>query len=550
MRLTAPLLAATMMAGLSACAATPEPVASAPASDIEVPEGSPKLLVVISVDQLSSQLMTEYLPRMSGGLKRVATMGTTFVNGYQAQSATETCPGHSTILTGSFPARSGIVANDWYDFSTGGDYEVYCSEDVARRGEWGDRDVISPEHLLVPTLGTYLKRVDPRSRNIAIAGKDRSAVMLGGHDADQRWWLSEDGWSTDLDAPAPDVVTSATLTLRGMIEQGSAGLEVPEYCASKPDVVLEGRGPIGDDTLGWAPGDRMDFMMSPAQDGAVLALGAALIDDMELGRDDTPDVVSLGLAATDYIGHKYGPQSGEMCLQMFALDRNLDGFFKLLDQRGLDYAVVLTADHGGQPIPERLALQGIEAERVDGTINRRARAKVTEVLDLPENWVAGGYPGDIYINPEIEASRRGDAIARLAAAYREDRQVGAVFTRDEIMAQPIPTGNPTDWTLLQRVRATYHPARSGDLYVVATEYLTPIPNPVGTYIATHGSPYEYDRRVPIIFYRPGTSAFLRQDPARTVDILPTVAAHLGLSLGDAELDGVCLDGVHGVRCAD
>src|SRR5437660_12493018 len=74
----------------------------------------PKLLVVISVDQFSANLFDEYRPQFSAGFARLAT-GTVFRNGYQSHAATETCPGHSTILTGDHPSKTGIIANDWTD---------------------------------------------------------------------------------------------------------------------------------------------------------------------------------------------------------------------------------------------------------------------------------------------------------------------------------------------------------------------------------------------------------------------------------------------------
>ena len=246
------LLAATAL-GLSACA-TPEraPVAGLPVpGEAAADQGAPDLLVVISVDQLSSDLMEEYLSRMSGGLARVANEGTLFINGYQAQASTETCPGHSTILTGSLPANTGIIANNWYERERGhADEEVYCAEDPDRRGEQGDRQIISPIHLETPTLGDYLKSADPRSRNVVVSGKDRSAVMLGGHKVDQRWWWGSDGWMSDLAGPAPAVVRSATVATRSLIDAGSAGLEIPAYCRTKPVVEVENRGRVGDDPLG------------------------------------------------------------------------------------------------------------------------------------------------------------------------------------------------------------------------------------------------------------------------------------------------------------
>ena len=105
---------------------------------------------------------------------------------------------------------------------------------------------------------------------------------------------------------------------------------------------------------------------------------------------------------------------------------------------------------------------------------------------------------------------------------------------------PAPTGSPDEWTLAQRFRAGFDPERSGDLLVALKPHVTPIAD-ARQYVATHGSPWNYDRRVPIIFYRPGTVGFEQPLPIETVDILPTLAALIGLSIPPAEIDGRCLD---------
>src|SRR5438309_1870062 len=113
----------------------------------------PKLLVVISVDQFSANLFDEYRPQFTGGFARLAS-GTVFRNGYQSHAATETCPGHSTILTGDHPARTGIIGNTWIDQSiTRPDKNVYCVEDERIPGTSSLAYKVSPGHLLVSTLG-------------------------------------------------------------------------------------------------------------------------------------------------------------------------------------------------------------------------------------------------------------------------------------------------------------------------------------------------------------------------------------------------------------
>src|SRR3954470_17434496 len=158
----------------------------------------PRLLVVISVDQFSANLFDEYRPQFTGGLARLAS-GTVFRNGYQSHAATETCPGHSTILTGDHPARTGIIANAWVDQSVQrADKTIYCAENPEAPGSTHSSYQVSPVQLRVPTLGELMKARWPASRNIAIAGKDRAAVMMTGPRADQRWYGDENQLATDL----------------------------------------------------------------------------------------------------------------------------------------------------------------------------------------------------------------------------------------------------------------------------------------------------------------------------------------------------------------
>jgi predicted AlkP superfamily pyrophosphatase or phosphodiesterase len=125
---------------------------------------APKQLVVISVDQFSPKLFEEYRPQFTGGLARLAS-GTALVNGYQSHAGTETCPGHSTILTGDHPARTGIAINSWHDERIArADKDVYCAEDETVPGSTSTNYTVSPVHLRVPTLGDIMKGRMPGSR--------------------------------------------------------------------------------------------------------------------------------------------------------------------------------------------------------------------------------------------------------------------------------------------------------------------------------------------------------------------------------------------------
>jgi predicted AlkP superfamily pyrophosphatase or phosphodiesterase len=513
----------------------------------------PKLLVVISIDQFSANLFDEYRPQFTAGLARLAS-GTVFRNGYQSHAMTETCPGHSTILTGDHPARTGIIGNSWIDQSLGrSDKTVYCSEDETQPGTSSIAYKVSPKHLMVPTLGELMKARWPASRNVAVAGKDRAAVMMTGHQADQRWYWNGSTFTTDLaQAPVPQSIVRAKAAIAAALAESRLPLEPTPFCQSKArEIAIAGGGkPVGTGRFARKAGDASAFRASPEIDGDTLAIAAGLVDEMQLGRRSDPDLLAISLSATDYVGHSYGTEGEEMCLQLTALDRELGDFLRLLDNRRISYAVALTADHGGKDIPERERLAGVgDAARVDAALNASEMGKALVArLGLSGPGLLGdGSFGDMYIDRRLRAGERDKLLKAAVAAYRAHPQVEAVFTARQIADTPLPTTPPENWTLIQRARASYYPGRSGDFFVMLKRDITPIANTT-RYVATHGSVWDYDRRVPILFWQPGIRGTTIERSAETTDILPTLASMIGLAVRTGSIDGHCLEGVPGAAC--
>ena len=536
------LAAAALLAACSPAAAPAQPLKA----------GAPKLVVAIAVDQLSADLWDAYRPHFRGGLARLAG-GTVYRNGFQSHAATETCTGQSTILTGKRPATNGIVANTWIDQSTArADKTVYCAEDERVAGSTSTAYTVSPAHLNAQTLGDLLKARSPASRNVAVAGKDRGAVMLSGRNVDQRWHWDGKTFATDVKGAAvPASVTAFKTALSTAIAAARPPLDAPALCQAKARAYqLTPAIKVGDNLLGRDGGDLRQFRISPDLDGATLALSAALVREMGLGRGRATDILSLNLAATDYVGHAYGTDGVEMCLQILALDRELGDFFGLLDRRGIDYAVVLTGDHGGMDIPERLREKGVAAAaRADAGLGAAEVGKLLAPrFGQTESVLKGsGIGNDIWVNAAGPAAQRPAVLRAAKERYAQHPQVFAAYARDEVMAVPMPAGSPDKWSILQRVRASYGP-RSGDLYVVLKEYISPIPVATAGYAATHASPWDYDRRVPVVFWRKGQRPAVSDQAVETVDIMPTLAAMIGLGVQRSTIDGKCLPAA-GTNCA-
>ncbi len=517
------------------------------AGEAAPPKGPPKLVVALAVDQFSADLFAEYRGRFSGGFARLAT-GAVFPSGYQSHAATETCPGHSTILTGARPGRTGIISNGWVDpRAKRADKNIYCMEDENIPGTSSTKYVVSPAHLKMPTLGERLKKAAPASRTVSVAGKDRSAVAMAGHTPDEVWWLNNGAFVSYRNRKAPAAVVSANKAVAAHLGAARAASDLPPVCAAHDvEIPITDSFSVGRGRLARAAKDTRRFLGTPDADQAVLDLGLRFVTDMKLGQGEAVDVLALGLAATDYVGHYYGVGGTEMCIQLLALDQLLAGFFDALDAKGIDYVVAMTADHGGQDVPERARLHGApEADRLVGDlVAAKVGAAIGADLGLKGSVLYGDSygVGDVWIDPALSETQRAEVLNRALAFYRAHRHVGAVFTRAEILATQIPRTPPDAWSLIERARASYDPERSGDFVILLKPRITSLTKDSQPYTAMHGSPWDYDRRVPIVFWRKGLAGFEQPLAVETVDIAPTLAAMIGLDIPAGEMDGRCLLG--------
>jgi predicted AlkP superfamily pyrophosphatase or phosphodiesterase len=536
---------------LAACAQTTAEAApqsaAVRASEERAAEQPPKLVVMIAIDQLSADLFTQYRDHFGGGLARLAK-GAVFPSAYQGQAATETCPGHSTLLTGVRPSRNGIVANNWVEAgSTREDKAVYCAEDATDPASTRREPVVSARHLLVPTLGEWLKQADDDSRNVVVSLKDRAAMMLGGNATDAAWWWDGEAFVTHAARPAvPDIDTINAAIARVIAQGDDAVLDRtnPGFCARLARSFTAGPVEFGTNPLAVRPGNEGDWRRSPRSDRATLAVALDQLDAYRLGLRDATDVLGVSLSATDYVGHAYGTNGLEMCLQMAELDAMLGDFFGELDDRGIDYVVAFSSDHGGQDAPERLVeMAEPGAARFDpqlGSSDLELEVKTRAGITFDRRLVYN-YASEFVLDPGLAAADRPRTIAALKAILLEHPQIEAVFSEADMQATPAPDGNPQDWSLKQRARASWRKGRSGDVTILLKRGISGVSMPGEGYIATHGSPWDYDRRVPLAFWRKGMEGFEQPVPVETVDIAPTLAAVIGLDVPEGAFDGRCLD---------
>jgi predicted AlkP superfamily pyrophosphatase or phosphodiesterase len=496
------------------------------------PERPPTLVVTIVVDQYSADVFSEYRSLYHHGLATLAS-GAVFPHGYQSHAATETCPGHSTVLTGAHPANTGIIANEWQG--------NYCVMAPNKEG----KPVISPHTLLVPTLGDRLRDADTNSRTVAIGGKDRAAVMLGGKKSYLTlWWDKANGFVTYKDAAVDAAMQSKIDEVNKDAKAAYATAQLPRLPAecesrSRPVEIIKDKYSVGELHETEARSDK--FRATPAMDALTLEMAKAAVDTLELGKGKSIDVLAVSFSATDYVGHYYGTEGAEMCTQQLALDKTIEELLTHLERKGISFVVALTADHGGPDIPERNSSRGVpQATRLDPKLlPESVGATVAAKLKLEKPVLLGkDFGNDIYLAPSVPAGKRGKVLDALRTEYDSHRdEVAAVFTRSQLIAAKMPTALPDQWSLLDRARASFNEKRSGDLVVLLQPYVTTYERSSDKYISSHGSAWDYDRRVPIIFWWPGIAGFEQPAAVETVDIAPTLADLIGLKVGEPKMDG-------------
>jgi predicted AlkP superfamily pyrophosphatase or phosphodiesterase len=496
----------------------------------------PTLIVMISVDQLRGDLITRYSPAFTGGFRRFLDAGFRFSGASHAHAVTHTAAGHATLSTGTFPSRSGIVANSWQQKMGSTWQPMYAVED---RGSpiLGLETVEqlpgrSPKNLMRTGLADWVRAADPEARTASVSAKDRAAITMAGKTDSNVFWLVSPlarfvtstyyadeypAWVTDFNQKVmPGIVAGREWnsvvpdSLKGLARQDAEPYEGDGVHTSFPHRAsdeMRGEGPQAFNA--WALGQSR-------LDDAILAFARTLTDNLELGQRGRVDYLGISLSATDYVGHGYGPLSQEQLSNLVQLDGELGAFLDYLDKEVGEgkWVVGLSADHGVVTMPEySRAMDEPLAQRL---LTQDENAKLGAVLQ--EASAAGGSPRDI-----AERTKR---------LLEERRIVAKAYTHQEFTE-----GEPAD-SFAVLFRNSYYPGRAHHMlsqYGVETRYRYKdlVSYPTGT---THGSPYWYDRWVPLILLGAGVEAGQSDAGVYTVDLAPTLAALAGVPT-PTDLDG-------------
>lgn len=470
----------------------------------------PKLVVGIIVDQMKFNYLNRYESRFGkGGFNRLKNQGINCLNGYYSFVPTVTAAGHAAVFTGTVPAINGIVGNDWIDPKTG--QRIYCVEDKSVKSIGADdaEGEMSPKNLWSSTISDQLKlSQDFHSKTIAVAIKDRGSILAGGHTSDASYWYSSKigGWisSSYYMQKLPD-----------WVEKINAGHPIEKYLTKPwetlyPLETYRKAAPDNNSFEGILPGNKdsgfpheltvggrkeLTILTSPFGNSLVKDFAIEALKNENLGKGESTDFLAISFSSTDYVGHNFGPHSIEIEDTYLRLDRDIEEILRQLDETlgKENYLVFLSTDHAIADNPNYLKEHNLDG----GTLNS---FEITNKLkgDLKKEFgdvdlLIGLENSQIYLN-HLVIEKAGIEPEKIEKKLSESLSELTGFSR-LINLKNIGTENlPNE--ILEKIKNGYHPLRSGD-YMILFHPQYFFGGKVG---ANHGSMYEYDSHVPILFY--------------------------------------------------
>jgi predicted AlkP superfamily pyrophosphatase or phosphodiesterase len=511
------LLITSLSLALASCRATAQvPTAPSPARE------RPTLVVFITVDQLASDYLERHGADLDGGLKRLMREGAFWMRGVHDHAITETAPGHASTMSGRFPVHTGISSNS-QGVNTN-DAPLLGSEDIGA----------SPFRFQGTTLYDWMKAANPATRALSVSRKDRGAILPIGRAPTEVYWFASEGIFTTSsyyrrELPAWVNTFNARRGAHRLAGHRWLTARAADRYAEPDSVAIESGGVdytfphhFPTDSARAANATRG----TPWMDSLTLAFALEGVRALQLGAAaNRTDLLAVSLSATDAVGHQFGPDSRELHDQIVRLDawlgRFLDSLFTL--RNGRRVVVALTADHGVAPYPELRSTYYAThaAQRVDlGRTLRYAKSRMA--ADGLDSSAIGYDDGFRVVKPEVFRAANVDPDHYARMWVEELRRTNGV-QRADLLTELVRADTAHD----QTARRWLHMFdASGPVRAVVT--LTPFSYFTGTNYATHGSPHDYDARVPVLFWGAGIRGGAREGEARVVDMAPTLADWLGI----------------------
>ena len=492
----------------------------------------PKLVVILVIDQFRGDYLDRYREdfKTEDGFNLFLKKGAYFPECYYEYANTETAPGHSSIATGAYSNGHNIANNQWWDLTRTTTHQVSSVEDAdfPLVGASADAQLgASPRNELASTIGDeVVLGTRSEAKLFGVSLKDRAAILTSGHASTGAFWIDHDTGkfesSTYWGAHLPEWVNKFNTS--GRIEQARKEASVGE--GSFYDLVGAKAAAVS---------YELDFTK-------------ALVEAEGLGKHDVTDVLTVSISSTDILGHQVGPDAPEQREMIDAVDVDLDGFFRWLDQHvdgGLaNVWVAMTGDHGVAPSPPVAAAEGMPAasfsaaamvDEVNKQLNARLAPAKTLTFVLPAALPFVQLDESAFAQVGVKEAEAEALVARLLPGALDATQqdllkgppnphglrpatIRRVYTKTQLAKGDVPA------TEEGKLMLNSYTTNGGWWVIVSPGMYQMSGNANGG--TTHFAPYSYDRHVPLGFFGapfvPGTYL----EHTEPVDIAATFAALL------------------------
>lgn len=468
------------------------------------PPAPSRLVVALVYDQFGAAQLEKYLPYLSedGAIKMGIRRGLFFAQAEYDYAGTYTAPGHTTIYAGAGPWKSGIVSN--YLWSRSRRASLPVMDDGEHHVLGNPARFASPLMLRAPVVADQLKAATGGvAKVVSLSIKDRAAIPGGGQRPDLALWFdgSAGGFTTST-FYGPDL--PEWLQSWRSAHPWEAAMEpwTPMYAKACEALLGDDAQPGEGETFGLAASFPHDprvskapdtvFKMTPASTDYLLSLARQAVSELQLGRDEVPDFLAVSISAVDYAGHVFGPDSCEYMDTLIRSDAAAGKFIGELSQH-TGVSVVLTSDHGVASFPERLGKGG---RLFAPTFAERLQNALVPKLGQGD-WI-DAYASPFFYLSEAGLARRKEVVDTALPILNA---MPGVYRAFDVAKVRSATGASDP--VLRAVARSVFPGSGGEIFVVPEKFTTVDEMPPPDHNTSHGSPWDYDKLVPVIVWGPG-----------------------------------------------
>ncbi len=400
----------------------------------------------------------------------------------------------------------------------------------------------SPAAILVSTFSDELSiHTDKKSKVFGVSVKDRGAVSMAGHAGKAFWFSKAKGefvsssfyydtypqWVNDFNAnkPALDYANKHWELMYKPSEYMFGDKDDQEW-----ESAIGGFGRVFPHAYGPADGKYYTtfLTLSPAGDELTLDFAKTLIENEAIGEDNVTDYLSVSFSSTDYVGHVFGPSSLEAEDNLLRLDKTLADLFAFVEKKvGLkNTLIVLSADHGSPEAPPQVNDYGIEADYVDPESWDKTAGieKLKKEFGIGKNLIQAFNPPYIYLNKQV-IKEKGLDLARVEEVVANEI-MKFKGVNNAISSTALLEGRVANTEDMRLILNSHNVKRSGDIFILFEPNWFINDFDGLTVACTHGSLWNYDTFVPVIFAGMDLKPQKVYRKIETVDVARTLSAYV------------------------